>query len=108
MRRCGQINFNERDPLTMDVNAWADYWASLKVDAVLLNGGGSLAFYPTQVPYHYRNQVAKEKQPDSVYVVNLGGGIRTVKNVKRMGEVAGWFNADYQGRSSDTVIWDCA
>ena len=23
MRRCGQINFNDRDPLTMDVNAWA-------------------------------------------------------------------------------------
>jgi len=25
MRRCGQINFNERDPLTMDTVAWADY-----------------------------------------------------------------------------------
>src|SRR6184192_4946422 len=49
MRRCGQINYNERDPLTMDTEAWGDYWASLKVDAVLLNGGGILAFYPTQV-----------------------------------------------------------
>src|SRR5215510_14860023 len=56
MRRCGQINFNERDPIAMDVNAWADYWASLKVDAVLINGGGILAFYPTQVPYHHRSQ----------------------------------------------------
>jgi hypothetical protein len=56
MRRCGQINFNERDPLTMDTEAWADYWTSLKVDAVLLNGGGILAFYPTQVPYHRRSQ----------------------------------------------------
>src|SRR3989442_6242088 len=42
--RCGQINFNERDPIAMDVNAWADYWASLKVDAVLINGGGILAY----------------------------------------------------------------
>src|SRR5206468_567367 len=25
MRRCGQINFNERDPLGMDCEAWADY-----------------------------------------------------------------------------------
>lgn len=260
MRRCGQINFNERDPLTMDTNAWADYWSSLKVDAVLLNGGGIVAFYPTEVPYHHRSeflgsrdlfgemvaasrkrglrvvarmdcnyayeealkarpewferngdgsprrhnestwlyktcmfssyfteqmpaiyreinrrypvdgfftngwpgtgaltvchcencqklyrdkvggvppeqtdatsplyrkyydasmdrvlevwrlwdQVAKEKMPDSVYVGNLGGGIRTVKDVKRLGEVAGWFNADHQGRSGDTVIWDCA
>src|SRR5262245_33498534 len=56
MRRCGQINFNEQDPLKMDVNAWADYWASLKVDAVLLNGGGIVAFYPTQVPYHHRSE----------------------------------------------------
>ncbi len=259
MRRCGQINFNERDPLTMDANAWMDYWASLKVNAVLLNGGGIVAFYPTQVPYHHRSQflgsrdlfgdmvsaakkrslrvvarmdcnmayeealkahpewfqrnrdgsprpfseapwlyrtcmfttyfteqmpaiyreinqrysvdgfftngwpstgpletcyceacqkihdkiggtppeqtdasspiyrkyydvymdrvqevwklwdlVAKEKRPDLVYVGNLGGGIRTVKSVKRLAQVAGWFNADHQGRAGDTPIWDCA
>lgn len=260
MRRCGQINFNERDPLAMDVETWADYWASLKVDAVLLNGGGILAFYPTDVPYHHRseflgrrdlfgemtaaakkrgirvvarmdcnlayeealkahpewfernrdgsprkhnespwlfrtcmfstyftdqmpaiyreinqryqvdgfftngwpstgapgvcycescrklydkevgglppeqtdsrnplyrkyyeahmrrvleiwklwNAVARERKSESVYVGNLGGSIRTVKNLNRLGEVAAWFNADHQGRSGDTPIWDCA
>src|SRR5437879_4734433 len=56
MRRCGQINVNERDPLTLDADGWMDYWASLKVDAVLLNGGGILAFYPTRVPFHHRSQ----------------------------------------------------
>src|SRR5579872_643739 len=56
MRRCGQINYNERDPLTIDPEAWGDYWASLKVEAVLLNGGGIVAFYPTQVAYHHRSQ----------------------------------------------------
>jgi hypothetical protein len=56
LRRCGQINFNETDPLTMDVNAWMDYWASLKVNAVLLNGGGIVAFYPTHVPYQHRSE----------------------------------------------------
>ena len=260
MRRCGQINFNERDPLTMDADAWMDYWVSLKVNAVLLNGGGIVAFYPTAIPYHqrsqflgardlfgdmvaaakkrslrvvarmdcnlayddalkahpewfernadgsprphdespwlyktcmfspyfsdqmpaiyreinqrypvdgfftngwpstgplavcycescqklYRNQVggvppeetdasspiyrryyaaymervieiwkiwdtvAKENRSDSLYVGNLGGGIRTVKSVKTLSEVASWFNADHQGRSGDTPIWDCA
>ena len=55
MRRCGQLNFNERDPLTLDVAAWADYWASLRVNALLVNGGGIMAFYPTDVPYHHRS-----------------------------------------------------
>jgi len=260
MRRCGQLNLNERDPLTLDVASWIDYWASLKLDALLLNGGGIVAFYPTEVPYHHRSEflgsrdlfgelaaatkargmrlvarmdcnyayddalkahpewfernrdgsprphgespwlfktcmfspyftdqmaaiyreigvrypvdgfftnvwpstgdltvchcescqrvyretvgatppdrvdatngyyrkyyeaymdrvldvwrrwqtVVTEKRPDSVYVGNLGGGIRTVKNVKRLAEVARWFNADHQGRSGDTAIWDCA
>jgi hypothetical protein len=260
MRRCGQININERDPLDMDVNAWIDYWASLKVDALLLNGGGIVAYYPTDIPYHHRSEflgsrdlfgelvtatrargirvvarmdcnyayepavkahpewferaedgslrphgestwlfktcmfssyfseqmpaiyreinrryqvdgfftngwpgtgaltvcycdacrevyrtkvggtpppetdapsllyrkyydvfmdrvveiwklwegVAKESTRDSVYVGNLGGGIRTVKDLWRIGRTAGWFNADHQGRSGNTPIWDCS
>jgi hypothetical protein len=260
MRRCGQLNLNERDAASLDVARWIDYWSSLKLDALLLNGGGIVAFYPTAVPYHHRSEflgardlfgelasatkargmrlVARmdcnyaygdalaarpewfernrdgsprphgespwlyktcmfspyftEQMPaiyreigqrypvdgfftngwpgtgdltvchcascarvyrdlvggtppdqvdatsaiyrkyydvymtrvldvwrqwqsivtgqraDSVYVGNLGGGIRTVKNVKRLGEVAHWFNADHQGRSGDTPIWDCA
>ena len=259
MRRCGQINYNEHDPLTMDAEAWADYWASLKVNAVLLNGGGIVAFYPTQVPYHHRSQflgsrdlfgemvaatkrrgmravarmdcnlayedalkahpewfernqdgsprphgespwlfatcmfstyfseqmpaiyreinrhypidgfftngwpstgplrvcycetcrrlfaklggappadtdalnplyrsyyqaymervleiwrlwdsIAREKNWQAVYVGNLGGGLDTVKDLKRISQVAAWFNADHQGRSGETPIWECA
>jgi len=259
MKRCGQINYNERDPLTMDADAWGDYWASLKVDAVLLNGGGIVAFYPTLVPYHHRSEflgkrdlfgemvaamkrrriravarmdcnlayedalkahpewfernqdgaprphgespwlfatcmfstyfseqmpaiyreinknypvdgfftngwpstgslrvcycescrrlyeklggippaetdasnllyhkyyeaymdrvkeiwrlwdgIAHEKSPQSVYVGNLGGGLDTVKDLKQLSQVAAWFNADHQGRSGETPIWDCA
>ncbi len=56
MRRCGHLNFNEQDPLTMDVEAWTDYFLSLKVDALMPNGGGIMAFYPTSVPFHRRSQ----------------------------------------------------
>jgi hypothetical protein len=260
MLRCGQVNFNEQDPLTMDADAWMDYWASLKVNAVMLNGGGIMAFYPTKVPYQHRSEflgsrdlfgdmataarkrdirvvarmdcnfafeeafqahpewfqynadgsprkhaecpwlyatcmfgtyfteqmpaiyremnqshapdgfytngwpstgpleichclncqkiykektggvppegtdgasaiyrkyydvymdriaeiwslwekTAKEGNPNSVYVGNLGGGIDTVKDVKRLSEVAAWFNADNQGRRGNTPIWECA
>ncbi len=260
MLRCGQININEQDPLTMDAGSWMDYFASLKVDAVQLNGGGIMAFYPTKVPFHHRSEylgsrdlfgevvsaarkrnlrvvarmdcnyayeeafnahpewfafnaggaprrhgecpwlyktcmfstyfteqmpaiyreinklyapdgfytngwpgtegldvchcancqkiyrektggtppettdvrsaiyrkyyevymdrisevwklwhdTAKEESANSVYVGNLGGGIRTVKDVKRLSEVAAWFNADNQGRPGEAPIWSCA
>jgi hypothetical protein len=51
--------------------------------------------------------IAKEKSPDGVYAGNLSG-VRTVKSVKRMSDVAPWFYADNQGRSGDTPIWLCA
>ena len=260
LRRCGQINYNEIDPLKIDPEAWMDYWASLKVNAVLVNGGGIMAFYPTRVPFHHRSQylgsrdvfgemvtaakkrgfrvvarmdcnlayqealeahpewfernrdgsarphaecpwlyktcmfstyfteqmpaiyreinehypvdgfftngwpsttapgvcycdscqkvfreklggvppekndvsnllyrrycsvhmdrvlevwklwndVSREKNPNSLYVGNLGGGIDTVKSVKKLAEVAGWFNADHQGRSGVEPLWACA
>ncbi len=48
----GQINMTEHDPVSMNVEEWADYWASLKVDAVQISVTGILAFYPSKVPYH--------------------------------------------------------
>ena len=245
MRRCGQTNFNDLDPQRLNIDEWVNYWTSLKLDALLLNAGGIVAFYPTKIPYHHRSEylgshdlfgdftkaaktrgirvvarldcnyayedaykahpewferrgdgqavkhdespwlyktcmystyfteqmpaiireinslydvdgfftngwpstgrpapclcdncraagdarspefreahlervlqvwklwdeTAKQKKWDSVYVGNLGGGIRAVTDVKRIGEVAGWFNADHQGRSGNTPIWDCA
>jgi hypothetical protein len=56
LRRCGHLNFNEQDPLTMDVEAWTNYFLSLKVEALMPNGGGILAFYPTAIPFHRRSQ----------------------------------------------------
>ncbi|HVP48363.1 MAG TPA: alpha-amylase family protein [Bryobacteraceae bacterium] len=245
MRRCGQVNFNERDPIELNIDDWLDYWTSLKINALLLNAGGIVAFYPTRIPYHHKspylgnrdlfgdfakaaknrgirvvarldcnyawqeawtahpewfernadgsprrheqspelyktcmysayfteqmpaiirevNQLydvdgfftngwpgaegpsschcaecrnfgdvkspeyrerhlarvlevwelwdatAKQKKRDSVYVGNLGGGIRASTDLRQIAAVAGWFNADHQGRSGTTPIWDCA
>ena len=72
VRRCGQTNLNEKDLLGIDVEDWAEYWESLKVDAVLLNGGGIVAYYPTNIPFHHRSQFLGETDV-------LGGFIAAVK-----------------------------
>lgn len=51
VKRVGQTNFNERDPGLGDVEAWADYWASARVQAVALSVSGLVAFYPSKVPF---------------------------------------------------------
>ena len=35
---------------------WADYWASLKIDAVMVSVTGILAFYQTKVPFHRKGK----------------------------------------------------
>jgi Beta-galactosidase trimerisation domain len=52
------------------------------------------------------DSTAKQKKWESVYVGNLGGGIRAVTDLNQVASVAGWFNADHQGRSGTTPIWD--
>src|ERR1035437_3814126 len=44
IRRLGQTNMTEHDPAVLDVEQWADYWASLKIDAVMVSVTGILAF----------------------------------------------------------------
>ena len=56
IRRVGQVNMTEHDPAVLNVEEWADYWASLKVDAVLVSVTGILAFYQTKVPFHRKGR----------------------------------------------------
>src|SRR5579863_2965011 len=52
IRRAGQVNATEHDPAVLNVEEWADYWASLKTDVVMVSVTGILAFYPSKVPFH--------------------------------------------------------
>ena len=56
IRRIGQLNMTEHDPVALNVEEWADYWSSLKVDAVLVSVTGILAFYQTKVPFHRKGK----------------------------------------------------
>lgn len=61
IRRLGQLNMTEHDPVVMDIEEWADYWASLKVDAVQVSVTGILAFYQTKVPFHRKGKYLGER-----------------------------------------------
>ena len=56
IRRLGQLNMTEHDPVVLNVEEWADYWASLKIDAVMVSVTGIMAFYQTKVPFHRKGK----------------------------------------------------
>ena len=54
--RWAQLSFVEDDPGNYDLAFWLDYFKKVHADAALLDAGGCVAFYPTQVPLHYRSK----------------------------------------------------
>jgi len=52
IRRVGQSNMTEHDPVVMNIEEWADYWHSAGADIVFVSVTGILAFYPSKVQFH--------------------------------------------------------
>ncbi len=52
--RWGQTNITERDPATYDLPWWRGYWKRTQVQAVIINAGGIVAYYPSRFPLHRR------------------------------------------------------
>lgn len=53
--RWAQLSFVESDPGNYDMAFWLDYFKRIHADGTILNAGGCVAFYPTQIPMHYRS-----------------------------------------------------
>lgn len=53
VKRVFHINFNELDPLDMDVEAYADLLAASQAQVTFLSVTGSVSFYPSTVPDFY-------------------------------------------------------
>jgi hypothetical protein len=83
MRRVAQHNLNEYDPKILDINSWVDYWSSLKLDAIILTGGGFIAMYPTKLPNHYKSQFLGNRDLFGDYLKALKKkGIRVVARIE--------------------------
>lgn len=54
--RWAQLAFVEDDPGNYDLSFWLDYFQKVHADAACLSAGGVVAFYPTEIPLHYRSK----------------------------------------------------
>ncbi|MFN7936468.1 MAG: beta-galactosidase trimerization domain-containing protein [Bryobacteraceae bacterium] len=54
--RWAQLTLVEDDPGKYDPKFWLDYFRRTHSDAACLSAGGCVAYYPTQVPLHYRSK----------------------------------------------------
>lgn len=50
--RWGQINITEKDPAQYDIPWWRNFWKQTNTEGVVVNAGGIVAYYPTQIPLH--------------------------------------------------------
>src|SRR5271165_4010986 len=58
--RWAQLTLVEDDPGKYDLSFWLDYLKRTHSDAACLSAGGCVAFYPTQIPLHYRSKWLKD------------------------------------------------
>jgi hypothetical protein len=52
--RWGQTNITEKDPVRYDIDWWRAYWKRTEVQAVIVNAGGIVAYYPSRFPLQHR------------------------------------------------------
>ncbi len=50
-----QLTLVEDDPAHFDPAFWLDYFKRTHSEGVCLSGGGCVAYYPTEVPFHHRS-----------------------------------------------------
>jgi len=52
--RWGQTNLTEVDPERYDPELWRAQWEATRVQGVIINAGGIVAYYPSAFPLHHR------------------------------------------------------
>jgi hypothetical protein len=50
----GQTNITEKDPVRYDIPWWREQWKRTHIQAVIINAGGIVAYYPSKFPLLHR------------------------------------------------------
>ncbi len=59
--RWGQTNLTEKDPVRYDADWWRKYWRETKIQGVIVNANGIVAYYPTKYKKMHQAQYLKER-----------------------------------------------
>lgn len=59
--RWGQTNLVERDPERYDAQWWREHWRKTRVQGIIVNAGGIVAYYPSRFPLHHRAEKLGER-----------------------------------------------
>ena len=71
--RWGQTNLNELDPTRYDAEWWREYWRRTRVQGLVVNAGGIVAYYPSRYPLHYRAEHLGDPDFGDIPVAMLTG-----------------------------------
>ncbi|CAN5557489.1 family 10 glycosylhydrolase [soil metagenome] len=52
--RWGQTNLTEIDPIRYDREWWKQHWRNTRIQGVIVNAGGIVAYYPSALELHHR------------------------------------------------------
>jgi len=105
-RRWGQTNLTELDPTRYDLAWWREQWKRTRVQGVIVNAGGIVAYYPTAVPLHRRaaflgdrdlfGDISRAARDDGLAVFARMDSSTAHEEFYRAHP--GWFSVDADGR----------
>jgi len=104
--RWGQTNITEKDPIRYDIAWWREQWKRTAVQAVIINAGGIVAYYPSRFPLHHQaeflrgrdlfGELTKAAHDDGVFVMARMDSNRTAEDFFHAHP--DWFTRDADGR----------
>jgi hypothetical protein len=113
--RWGQTNITEKDPVRYDIPWWRGFWKRTEVQAVIVNAGGIVAYYPSKFPLHHRaeflngrdlfGELTKAAHDDGIFVMARMDSNRTAEDFFKAHP--DWFARDRNGdpyRAADKYV----
>ena len=88
--RWGQTNMTEKDPVRYDIGWWREFWKRTRVQGLIINAGGIVAYYPSKFPLQHRAEfldgrdlygdLAKAAHDDGLVVIARMDSNRTAED----------------------------